>query len=172
VREAVLSREVHFGLVVGPLPHDELVMIDAFRDAVAIVAHRDGLGRPGSREQIEARLRHEPLVYAARVEQCRQIVHALASLDLVSTRQLTTGDLELSKSLVLADVGIGILPRRVADYGHEGELVVLHPSLPQIPDRIQLCFRADAHRTAAWQRTKNALLAHADRIAPIPGGSE
>lgn len=172
VREAVLSREVHFGLVVGPLPHDELVMIDAFRDSVAIVAHRDGLGRPGSREEIDARLRHEPLVYAARIEQCRQIVDALARLDLVSTRQLTTGDLELTKSLVLAGVGVGILPRRVADYGHEGELVVLHPSLPQIPDRIQLCFRADAHRTAAWQRTKNALLAHAERIAPIPGGSD
>ncbi|WP_255216847.1 hypothetical protein [Pseudenhygromyxa sp. WMMC2535] len=32
-----------------------------------------------------------------------------------------------------------------------------------------LCFRADAHRTAAWRRTKQALLAHAERIAPIPG---
>lgn len=172
VREAVLSREVHFGLVVCPQPHDELVMIDAFRDAVALVARRDGLAQPASRELIEARLRSEPLVYAGRVEQCRQIVDALASLGVVSSRQLITGDLELTKSLVLAGVGVGILPRRVANYGHEGELVVLHPSLPQIPDRIQLLFRADAHRTAAWQRTKQALLAHAERIAPIPGGGD
>jgi DNA-binding transcriptional LysR family regulator len=172
VREAVIAREVHFGLVVNPLPHDELVMVDAFRDAVAIVGRRDGLGRPGSREEIDARLRHGPLVYAARVDQCRQIVDALTGLDLVPTRLLTTGDLELTKSLVLAGVGVGILPRRVADYGHEGVLAVLHPSLPQIPDRILLCFRADAHRTAAWQRTKTALLTHAEHIAPIPGGAQ
>lgn len=172
VREAVLAREVHFGLSVNPLPHDELVMVDAFRDAVAIVARRDGLARPGSRDEIDARLRTGPLIYAARVDQCRQIVDALTGLDLLPPRLLTTGDLELTKSLVLAGVGVGILPRRVANYGHEGELVVLHPSLPQVPDRIMVCFRADGHRTAAWQRTKVALLSHAERIAPIPGGGE
>jgi DNA-binding transcriptional LysR family regulator len=168
VRQAVIDREVHFGLVVNPLPHDELVMVEAFRDAVAIVGRRDGAARPGTREELEARLRAGPLVYAGRVDQCRQIVEALAGLDLLPTRLLTTGDLELTKSLVLAGVGVGILPRRVADYGHEGVLAVLHPSLPQIPDRIMLCFRVDAHRTAAWQRTKAALLSHAERIAPIP----
>lgn len=169
VRQAVIDREVHFGLVVNPLPHDELVMVEAFHDAVAIVARRDGAARPGTREELEARLRAGPLVYAARVDQCRQIVETLAGLDLLPTRLITTGDLELTKSLVLAGVGVGILPRRVADYGHEGVLAVLHPSLPQIPDRIMLCFRVDAHRTAAWQRTKTALLSHAERIAPIPG---
>ncbi|PRQ03955.1 LysR family transcriptional regulator [Enhygromyxa salina] len=169
VREAVLAREVHFGLVVNPLPHGELVMIEAFRDAVAIMGRRDDLARAGSREDIEARLRGVPLIYAARVEQCQQIVNALTGLDLAPARLLTTGDLELTKTLVLAGLGVGILPRRVADYGHEGELAILHPSLPQVPDRILLCFRADAHRTAAWRRTKQALLAHAERIAPIPG---
>ena len=168
VRQAVIDREVHFGLVVNPLPHDELVMVEAFHDAVAIVARRDGAARPGTREELEARLRAGPLVYAARVDQCRQIVETLAGLDLLPTRLITTGDLELTKSLVLAGVGVGILPRRVADYGHEGVLAVLHPSLPQIPDRIMLCFRVDAHRTAGWQRTKAALLSHAERIAPIP----
>lgn len=169
VREAVIDRSVHFGLIVNPLPHDDLVMVEAFRDAVALVARRDGLGKPGSREEMEERVRSVPLVYAERVDQCRQIVDTLRGLDLLPQRLLTTGDLELTKALVLADLGVGILPRRVANYGHEGELVVLDPSLPQIPDRIMLCFRADAHRTAAWRRTKLALLAYAEEIAPIPG---
>ena len=171
VREAVIDRSVHFGLIVNPLPHDDLVMVEAFRDAVALVARRDGLARPGSREQLEERMRSAPLVYADRVDQCQQIVDTLRGLDLLPPRLLTTGDLELTKALVLADIGVGILPRRVADYGHEGELVVLHPSLPQIPDRIMLCFRVDAHRTTAWRRTKQALLAYAEEIAPIPGAS-
>lgn len=168
VRDAVLGREVHFGLVVQPVPHDDLVMVEVFRDAVAVVARRDGLAKPASRAEVEARLRSRPLIYASRVHQCTQIVDELATADLVPERQLTTGDLELTKSLVLAGVGIGILPRRVADYGHEGELAILHPSLPQVPDRIQLCFRADTHRTAAWRRTKAALLEYAKRIEPIP----
>lgn len=170
VRRAVLDRAVHFGLIVNPLPHDELVMVEAFRDAVALVARRDGLARPGTREEINERLRTAPLVYAARVDQCQQIVDSLTGLDLLSSRLITTGDLELTKTLVLAGLGVGILPRRVANYGHEGELVTLHPGLPEVPDRIFLCFRADGHRTAAWRQTKLALLSHAERIAPIPCG--
>jgi DNA-binding transcriptional LysR family regulator len=171
VRQAVLDRTVHFGLIVNPVAHDELVMVEAFRDAVAILVRRDGLVDTGTREQIDERLRTHPLIYAARVDQCRQIIHWLAGLDLLPNRLITTGDLELTKSLVLAGLGVGILPRRVADYGHPGDLVILHPSLPEIPDRILLCFRADAHRTAAWRRTKAALLSHAKRIAPIPCGA-
>lgn len=172
VRDAVVDRRVHFGLVVNPVPHDELVMVEAFRDAVALVARRDGLGRLGSRKEIEERLRSAPLIYADRVAQCQQIVDSLRELELLPRRELTTGDLELTKALVLADLGVGILPRRVAHYESEGQLVVLHPSLPEIPDRIVLCYRADGHRTAAWRRTKEALLAHAERIAPIPCARE
>jgi len=172
VREAVLSREVHFGLVVNPEPHGELVILDAFRDAVALLVRRDTVDLPMSRKAAHARLREGPLVYAPRVVQCKQIVETLARAELVPARRLTTGDLELCKSIVLAGIGVGILPRRVADYGHPGELTVLHAALPQISDGITLCYRADTHRTAGWQRTKEALLAHAERIAPIPCGSD
>ncbi|MCA9684077.1 MAG: LysR family transcriptional regulator, partial [Myxococcales bacterium] len=127
VHQAVVDRRIHFGLIVNPLPHGELVMVEAFRDAVALVARADGLARPGSREEIEARLRAGPLIYAARVNQCQQIVDTMRGLDLLPPRLLTTGDLELTKTLTLAGLGVGILPRRVADYGHEGELVVVHP---------------------------------------------
>ncbi len=167
VREAVLRREIHFGLVVEPTPHDELVLVDAFPDAVAVVGRRDRVGAGGVARAHEL-LRAGPLVHAARVDQCRKIVDALGALDLLPTRVIATGDLELTKSLVLAGVGVGILPRRVADYGRSGELVVLDPSLPQISDRIVLCWRADAHRTAAWMRTKTALVDHANALAPIP----
>lgn len=170
VRGAVLAREIHFGLIVAPVPHDDLVMVEAFRDAVAVVGRRDGLAAPADRATAEKRLKENPLVYAARVHQCNQIVDELSGEGLEPQRRLTTGDLELTKSLVLAGVGLGVLPRRVAAYGHQDELAVLHPSLPSVPDRVQLCFRADSHRTAAWRRTKGALLEHSNRIAEIPLG--
>lgn len=169
VREAVLRRDVHFGLVVNPLPHDELVLVDAFRDAVALVGRAELLERALGTEGALAILREGPLVYAGRVDQCKQIVDTLGGLDLLPRRLIETGDLELTKSLVLAGVGVGILPRRVAAYGHDGALVVLDPSLPQIPDRIVLCWRGDIPRTVAWTRTKDALIEHARKLAPIPG---
>ncbi len=169
VRDAVLRRDVHFGLVVNPLPHDELVLVDAFRDAVALVGRAELLERARGTEGALELLRAGPLVFASRVDQCRQIVDTLGGLDLLPRRLIETGDLELTKSLVLAGVGVGILPRRVAAYGHDGALVVLDPSLPQIPDRIVACWRGDTPRTVGWTRTKDALLEHARRIAPIPG---
>ncbi len=169
VREAVIDGKVHFGLVVNPLPHDELIMEEAFRDAVAIIARGDGLARPGDLKEIQARLRDTALIYAGRVEQCQQIVGTLRGMDMLPSRLLSMGDLELTKTMVLAGLGVGVLPRRVANYGHEGQLVVMHDALPQIPDRIFLCFRADAHRTAGWRRIKQGLLDHGEAIAPIPG---
>lgn len=170
VREALVAREIHFGLIVEPEDHDDLVVLDAFRDAVALVGRRDGLAAPGKRKPAEERLRSHPLIYAGRVDQCAQIVEALAAEELFPKRHLKTGDLELTKSLVLAGVGIGILPRRVAAYGHEGELAIVHPDLPQVPDRVALAYRGDSHKTAAWRRTKDALMDHSERIKEIPLG--
>jgi DNA-binding transcriptional LysR family regulator len=166
VREAVLRRDVHFGLVVNPLPHDELVLVEAFRDAVAVVGRADRLA--SGPDATLALLREGPLVFASRVEQCRQIVDALGGLGVLPQRLIETGDLELTKSLILAGVGVGILPRRVAAYGRDGALVVLDDALPQIADRIVMCWRADSPRTVAWTRTKDALLEHARKLEPIP----
>ena len=170
VREALVTREIHFGLIVEPEPHDDLVLVEAFRDAVALVGRRDGLAAAGELGAAEDRLRDHPLIYAGRVDQCMQIVEALTQRAVVPARRLETGDLELTKSLVLAGVGIGILPRRVAAYGHEAALAIVHPDLPQVPDRVHLAFRADSHKTQAWTRTKDELLAHSERIKEIPLG--
>ncbi len=55
---------------------------------------------------------------------------------------------------------MGLLPRRVAAYGQPGRLKRLHPSLPFIPDTIQLLYRNDLHRTQAAMTLKKALSAY------------
>jgi DNA-binding transcriptional LysR family regulator len=162
VWEAVLDHQVQFGLVVNPLRHDDLVLVDLFPDEVALFvsAQRLPAGSPGAalREEEAAWLRRGPLIYAGRVEQSQQIVDALAERDLLASRHLSCGDLELVKSLTLGGVGVGILPRRVAQYHQEGRLREIHPSLPRIQDRIALIYRADLHRTRAAMWLKDALL--------------
>jgi DNA-binding transcriptional LysR family regulator len=74
------------------------------------------------------------------------------------------------KSLALAGAGVGILPRRVAAYHHEGALVRLDASLPSYADRIYLAYRADAHKTRGARTLKDALVVHGRSLARAPRG--
>lgn len=164
VQQAVVERQVHFGLVVNALPHPDLVQLDLFKDAVDIFieagrAPPEGEGA-GNLEAAKERLQKGPLIHAGRVTQCRDLIDRLAADGLLPMKMLSCGDLELVKSLALHGLGVALLPRRVAAYGQEGRLRRLHPSLPFIPDTIHLLYRADLHRTRAALRVKNALLAY------------
>ncbi|MCA9585510.1 MAG: LysR family transcriptional regulator [Myxococcales bacterium] len=185
VRDSVLERRTHFGLVVNPHPHPDLVIVELFHDAMDILVAEDAPppSRPlsslivaaegdGTRasvlppsktdpafEAARHRLLAGPLIYAGRVPQCRELTDQLAARGLLSVRSLVCGDLELVKSLALAGIGPALLPRRVGAYGHEGSLVRLHPDLPFIPDTICLLYRADMHRTKAAMKVKDELVA-------------
>jgi molybdate transport repressor ModE-like protein len=161
VRDAVIAREVHFGLAVNPLSHPDLVMIRLFHDAMdfMVLAPR-ALDADTPREAALQRMAETPIVHAARVTQSQELVQIIAQEFLVAPKLLACGDLELVKSLTLAGIGVGVLPRRVASYNQEGRLRRLHPALPFIPDTIQLLFRADLHRTRSATRLKESLLAY------------
>jgi DNA-binding transcriptional LysR family regulator len=159
VLDATVERTVHFGMVVNPEPHPDLVQMKLFRDAVDLFVLADGPGAPDL-DAAKERLRKGPLVFAARVLQSQQIIEKLASMDALPARLLPCGDLELVKSFALAGLGVAVLPRRVARYCQEGRLCRLHPGLPFIADEIHLLFRGDAHRTKAFVITKDAIVAH------------
>ncbi|HET9752025.1 MAG TPA: LysR family transcriptional regulator [Myxococcales bacterium] len=160
VLNAVVERTVHFGIVVNPDPHPDLVQVKLFRDAVDLFVLAEGAPAAGDLEAARERLRRGPLVFAGRVLQSQQIVDRLAAMDALPARLLPCGDLELVKSLALGGLGVAVLPRRVARYCQEGRLRRLHPALPFIADEIHLLFRGDAHRTRAFVITKDAIVAH------------
>lgn len=157
VRDAVIEHAVHFGLVVNPEPHPDLVMMPLFRDAVDFFVKGEA---PKDFAEAEARLKAGPLIYAGRIFQAQELLERLSVRGIVPARLLSCGDLELVKSLTLAGIGVGLLPRRVAAYGHAQALSRLHPSMPFFPDVISLVFRGDLHRTRAAIRLKDALISH------------
>lgn len=168
VRDAVLERRVDFGLVVNPRPHPDLVLVHLFDDAVDFfVAARGGArsgakGRPGPARDLAAALAHisrGPVVHAERVTESQELLGKVEALGAKIERSIACGDFELVKSITLSGAGVGILPRRVASYGHNGAIVRLHPDLPFFSDRIFLVFRADLHRTKAAVIVKEALVA-------------
>lgn len=167
VRDAVVQRDVHFGLVVNPTPHPDLVLLELFPDAVDFFV---ASSEPPITSLDDARLRIAagPLVYAGRVAQMREMVAKLAGEDHLPERQLVCGDLELVKSLALAGIGVALLPRRVASYGQAGKLRRLHRDLPSVPDTITLLYRADMHKTRAAVSLKEALVRHGRWLAAQP----
>ena len=169
---AVIERQVHFGLVVNPHPHPDLVMIPLFTDAVDLFVRPGAAPAPlpvGAAmyapehcvtQDIAAAieiLRTGPLIFAGRVRQCSKMLERLAERGAVPQRMLSCGDFELVKSLALAGVGVAILPRRIAAYGHEGALLRVHADLPIFSDEIVLIYRADLPKTRAAAFLKEAL---------------
>ena len=172
VRDAVIARTVDFGLVVNPAPHPDLVLIELFPDAVDFFAtpseprasKRRAFAERSKEVAIE-RLRRGPIIHAGRVAESQELLRALARERVVPERTLSCGDFELVKALTMEGVGVGVLPRRVAAYGHDGQIARLHPELPAFADRIFLTYRADMHKTRAAVRLKDALVAHGKRLA-------
>lgn len=164
VLDAVVARDVHFGLVVNPQPHPDVVLTELFRDAIDVfVAAPDR--EPGPEDAASyygaqgARFAHvddagtyfetHPLVYPRRVRECVTRVERLAAQGFTSRKRLDCGDSELVKSLALAGIGPALLPRRIAAHRSPHLLRRLHHRLPVFEDSIQLVVRADLHRTRA-----------------------
>ena len=166
MRDAVIARDLHYALLVNPLPHPDLVLVRLFDDAMDFFV---AATEPAADSRAEAldRIRRGPLIYSGRVAQCQELLGNLSAHDVHSARMLSCGDLELVKSLALAGLGVAVLPRRVAAYNASGLLRRLHPELPHIADTIYLAWRGDLHRTAAATRLKEALVSYARTMPAV-----
>jgi DNA-binding transcriptional LysR family regulator len=175
VQQAVLAREVDFGIVVNPARHPELVLMPLFHDACDFFVLAPPHDTPGTATAPAPRphwawdtactlLRRGPLVYVTSMPQAQTMMDRLGASGLLPARQLPCDDLELAKSLAVAGVGVTILPRRVAASDPLRRLHRLHPALPWVHDVISLAYRADGHRTRAALRLKEALIAHGRRL--------
>lgn len=166
VADATIERNVDFGLVVNPKPHPDLVLVDLFEDAIDFFVAK-AADHPRDLAKALARIEEGPLVHAARVSESRELLARLDALGCSPKRVIACGDFELVKSIALAGVGVSVLPRRVAAYGHPGKLVRVHPELPFFEDRICLVYRADIHKTRAAVALKDALVAHGKRLRAV-----
>jgi DNA-binding transcriptional LysR family regulator len=162
VEARVLGREVHFGVVTHPVTHPDLVLLELFRDEVALMASD---APAAGFAQAVAGLRKKPLLYVPHVPQAMEIIDLMAARGLLPERRMEIGDVQMVLELALAGVGAGILPRRVAAHGGRGRLQPVHPRFPTVADTIRLIYRADMHRTHAATLLKDALAAHGRAMA-------
>jgi DNA-binding transcriptional LysR family regulator len=159
VHRALLDRTVDFGLVVNPVEHPDLVLIELFEDTTELFVSSAWKQEGTTLAQAKAQLRRGPLIFVDSIEQSRDdgILRQIEADGISTIDELRCGTLELVRRLVEEGVGVGILPRRVARLGKPGRIVPLHRRMPIVLDRIHLAFRADLHRTKGALLLKEAL---------------
>lgn len=156
VEHELTAGRLDLALIVNPRQHPDLVIVPVFEDSVELF-HCVSSRRAADPEDIVGEL---PLIYVPELTQSQEILLHLQKRRLAATRLLPCSSLELVKSLVLDEVGVGILPRRVAAHGTRKKLYSLSPPLPLYRDRVALVRRYDISATAAIRVVISELSAH------------
>ena len=156
VHNELVDGRVDLGLVVNPGKHPDTVVAPLFEDSVELFhcLPPDRVADPA------AALASIPLIYVPELTQSQEILRQLSRRHIAPARPLPCSSLELVKSLVLDRVGVGILPRRVAQHRTARKLRSLSPPLPLYRDHVALVRRYDVPRTAAIRAVIDELLAH------------
>jgi len=162
VRDAVLARTVHYGVVVNCDPADDLVITPLFHDVIELYAtpHRGHDSRTTRSTGIEAaqRLLARAPLYVCDRPVFRDLLDRVLLAGVRPARVVICGDLDLVKNLALEGGCAAILPGRVARYGHPGRLQPVDARLPRHEDTIHLIYRGDLPRTRAARRLREALV--------------
>jgi DNA-binding transcriptional LysR family regulator len=156
VEAELTAGRVDLALIVNASRHPDLIVAPMFDDSVELV-HCAAARRRADPASVLGEL---PLIYVPELTQSQQILAQLQKRRIAVPRLLPCSSLELVKSLVLDEVGVGILPRRVAQHGTRRKLYTLSPPLPLYRDRIALVRRFDVPTTAAIRVVIDELSAH------------
>lgn len=160
VERELTAGRLDLALIVNPRQHPDLVIVPVFDDSVELFHCLPS--RRGS--DPAALLSAMPLIYVPELTQSQDILLQLPKRRIAPARLLPCSSLELVKSLVLDEVGVGILPRRVAEHGTRKRLHSLSPPLPLYRDHIALVRRYDVPLTAAIRVVIDELAAHCKSI--------
>ncbi|HEY4178610.1 MAG TPA: LysR family transcriptional regulator [Kofleriaceae bacterium] len=156
VEQELVAGRVDLALIVNPNAHPDLVIVPVFDDSVELV-HCIARRR---REEPATVLASVPLIYVPELVQSQHLLAQLHGKRIATPRLLPCSSLELVKSLVIDEVGVGVLPRRVAEHNLKKKLLTLSPPLPLYRDRVALVRRFDIPQTAAIRVVLDELGAH------------
>ncbi|HUS33393.1 MAG TPA: LysR family transcriptional regulator [Kofleriaceae bacterium] len=160
VEAELTAGRVDLALIVNASRHPDLIVVPVFDDSVELV-HCIAAKRKQDPAEVLGEL---PVIYVPELTQSQQILAQLQKRRIATPRLLPCSSLELVKSLVLDEVGVGILPRRVAEHGAHRKVYTLSPALPHYRDRIALVRRFDVPTTAAIRCVIDGLAAHCKAI--------
>lgn len=138
VAEAVISKELDWGLAVNPVAHPDLVIKELARDEVTLWKSR--------------KCQHEDiLIVNDDLKQSEELLRKMKGISF--RRRVVSSNLEVIRSLVESGAGVGLLPSRVVGLDSR-DVVRFSKDAPTIHDRICLVFRSEAR---AWPATRSLM---------------
>ena len=140
ILEGVVSSKIDFGLVINARKHPDLVVKKLCDDRVGLWQGTNSNG--------------QILICDPSLFQTQQILKKFSKA-LQFSRHLTTSNLEVAADLVAANVGVGILPERVALRAGLKPL----PGTPWFQDELYLCYRKERQKSVAAKTVIAAILA-------------
>lgn len=139
ITEEVISFQVDFAIVVNPINHPDLVIKNLATDKVTLWKSKK-MGKSTT----------PPIIICdPALSQSQSILKKLEKAKIDYKRILTSSSLETIASLTAQNIGIGILPSRVAKLNPAYNLVPYSNQAPFFNDKICLIYRADAQKTKA-----------------------
>lgn len=142
VFEAVVSLELDIALVINPPEHPDLIIKKLCRDEMGFWVRKDFESPSGSELQ-NPKSDKSVLIYDPNLTQVQDLLKKVKKMDAVFHRRIHSSNLEFICSLVLAGVGVGILPGRVAKAIGKDELKPLSPPWPKFADELALVYRME-----------------------------
>lgn len=132
VVEKIIGYEIDIGIVVNPIAHPDLTIVNLFDDRVTLWSKSGEV--------------HDVLIFEPNLHQTQSILRKLNTKKSAFQKHLTSSSLEVVANLTSQGVGTGILPTRVAEMW---KLKNCGQDFPHFDDKICLVYRGDAQRTAA-----------------------
>lgn len=148
ITEKILNYELDFGIIINPINHPGLSYVQLFEDQVKFY---------------QSKRRTTPtdngiVVYNAKMFQCERLMEQAHTQKLFAgNRVLHVDELHVIASLVVADIGYGILPKLVAD-SHYGDSIEEVKDSPVYLDRCCLVSRKQQQTSAAATYIQEAII--------------
>jgi DNA-binding transcriptional LysR family regulator len=141
ITEQVISHEIDLAIVVNPVEHPDLVIQTICRDEVCLWT--SGKRRPS----LDPTSGSATIICDPNLIQCQAILKKLAKKGIRYSRILPSSSLEIIRNLTIAELGIGILPTRVARGNDPGLLKKVAIS-PTHQDRFAVVYRVENRHVA------------------------
>ncbi len=153
ITEGVINLQIDFGLVVNPVRHPDLTIVELYKDELLFWVRKE----PSPLQDF----RNSEAVFCCNPEmlQWDSMLKEASSMGwLRGHRVLYATDLMVIAALVREGGAIGLLPRTIAE-SFAGEQIQPLPRSPRYGDIICLVWRGDAQKTHAAQLIRQSIVA-------------
>jgi len=143
ITDGVIRGEIDFGVVINPVQQADLVLTKLGEDTV-------GFWRGAQKTPLNSLdSERTTLIYDPELFQSQSLLTQLRKKNINFANLVPSTNLEVIAKLASTGMGIGVLPRRVAETFKSFKLKEFRQELPQYKDKIYLVYRQDQQKSFA-----------------------